>query len=1392
MQKKNFSNTFVHSLVVDMEGLCSSLLSLFLADDAISASDTATGAQVSSSASAAAALAAYASTQPARSLWSSGASLVPPLMELCLAGAASEDEMRGRLHGVVGYNRGGSVSALASELLPPPLPVVNANCRGGSVRAHAWASSVRTASSGTDELRYGPARAIERCAWSPASQSGPASCSRREGWSATAECAASWWAVSLPAPAFVARVDVAWATSSTVRSLPGAWALSSSSDFGKTWVRLGPSMRFNPPTATGIIGRAQPTPGAAASSCVSSAAVGAVVTAIRIDMFGFSRWKIQMWELAAAKSSGHPTVRARCHGIASVRVLLPDTQAPRLAPSSTLNELQALLARAAPISVKDDGGVAAVRGLLGLALAAGSFQGLLACASALLAHPLKESASLLGLCHDGKLLIDAAVNEELESPQLLAEQEKATPSAVARFDDAEATAGIAITDRGRLFTSPSGTSTGRSCAYGVTGFSSGRAMWEFVSVVDVPGDEYLCFGCGVKPRSSDHYDTSPNLWTIRAYNGEVHQGAAPAWPLPSAPAVAGGSHLKIHQSDVVRFDLDCEAGTVRVSINSVDMGIVFNRGLVGREIFPVVAAYKAEHRKGERSAFFQRCEVVGASRSYASIPLVSDDYKLLSPANGLDHEIVAGTLADDAAPSNARNGEGRHVAVAQAVTVCGVVYPCCLSLRNELMASVPTTFARYNLEQLEAASARPDHPREPLEYLLARLAVDDSSQPGARPLVFVAIVDGEVAYKSPVLRSPGDMTYMRVRVAGAKTVELQARAPESDVDANDNLAASVVKAAVLEARFVERRPWSSSAHLRGGALPRPVSGSTLASSLCLAHHLLCRLAALTEAQDEATRRCVRAAARLSRATGVPASAGLRALLVAGEALAGLAGEAANDPFLISSLPPLPAPPIARKSTLPAAFALVAATPVVPSSTTQSVQQSQGAGACAEAAVAADVAAAADLSRVLGPLCLDVCGASLDAMAALLRVLAPRAELAADTQLASPGFPTEHEDASWARAMAQHSSVARPYAAMTCDVLNLVRSHLLRLVASDLDTAALAACAVAGRGSGDGGCGASAGYDDARLCAMLRDNARALGDSYSNHTAVRSGQACVLLPMVTTPNALPTLAAAELATEHGAGGELASLARALSSLHQLLRDLVDGAGEEPADVRAAAASALDTGAAIFYSSAAARRDMLARLVDFSRSGGGAVLELQLRFPPPATAGVAAAPATGSGVMAATVAGTGDALVASVAARIARDARPERAVLLLQLEAARLGLPVTVHAAWGHFAHVLVDLSPAAAGSAAVSSALELLERGLARVFSRSGLGRWMMPAGCTDTPVPFLLSREPPTAASRALSKDNFGIARLHTRTAGTFATIDAAVLGFIDAAGGVRSGAEVT
>jgi len=90
----------------------------------------------------------------------------------------------------------------------------------------------------------------------------------------------------------------------------------------------------------------------------------------------------------------------------------------------------------------------------------------------------------------------------------------------AEFDPGCCSSGINLENGNTWMRTTSGS---RTAVYGTVGFSTGKVAWEFRSEMDTSGDEYLCYGCGIKPKSDDAYDSSSNLWMIRGYNGRVSQ-----------------------------------------------------------------------------------------------------------------------------------------------------------------------------------------------------------------------------------------------------------------------------------------------------------------------------------------------------------------------------------------------------------------------------------------------------------------------------------------------------------------------------------------------------------------------------------------------------------------------------------------------------------------------------------------------------------------------------------------------------------------------------------------------------------------------------------------------------------------------------------------------------
>ncbi|ETM42109.1 hypothetical protein L914_12188 [Phytophthora nicotianae] len=112
------------------------------------------------------------------------------------------------------------------------------------------------------------------------------------------------------------------------------------------------------------------------------------------------------------------------------------------------------------------------------------------------------------------------------------------------------------------------------------GISSGKASWKFRLDTDTQDDEMTCFGAAILPVTVNGYDSSPSLWMLRGYNGNLY---------------ARGHKLsrtigKVHPGDIVQVDVDMGEGTLAYKINGTDYGVVFT-DLVGHEVHPAVSFY---------------------------------------------------------------------------------------------------------------------------------------------------------------------------------------------------------------------------------------------------------------------------------------------------------------------------------------------------------------------------------------------------------------------------------------------------------------------------------------------------------------------------------------------------------------------------------------------------------------------------------------------------------------------------------------------------------------------------------------------------------------------------------------------------------------------------------
>ncbi|CAM9325476.1 unnamed protein product, partial [Phaeothamnion confervicola] len=149
----------------------------------------------------------------------------------------------------------------------------------------------------------------------------------------------------------------------------------------------------------------------------------------------------------------------------------------------------------------------------------------------------------------------------------------------AAFDAAEHSADVCIEDGGRLFRSTA--SSNQHCLVNV-GFRSGRAAWEFRLESDSLNDECSALGAAVKPVNSSSYESCPNMWMKRSYNGQLYHGTSAGYP-PLG---------KVHEGDIVRVELDMDAHTLSFKTNGEDEGVAFT-DVEGEEVFPAVCTYRS-------------------------------------------------------------------------------------------------------------------------------------------------------------------------------------------------------------------------------------------------------------------------------------------------------------------------------------------------------------------------------------------------------------------------------------------------------------------------------------------------------------------------------------------------------------------------------------------------------------------------------------------------------------------------------------------------------------------------------------------------------------------------------------------------------------------------------
>lgn len=135
--------------------------------------------------------------------------------------------------------------------------------------------------------------------------------------------------------------------------------------------------------------------------------------------------------------------------------------------------------------------------------------------------------------------------------------------------------GLTYLEGGKVIRSDSGSNT---LALLQAGFNSGVHVFELILEEDTLDSECSAMGIACKPVSEFAYSSS-SCRTIRCFSGALYGDNS-----------KGGDRVKIHSGMTAVFTLDMDVGTLALSVNGADQGIIFDE-LAGQTWFPCVGFY---------------------------------------------------------------------------------------------------------------------------------------------------------------------------------------------------------------------------------------------------------------------------------------------------------------------------------------------------------------------------------------------------------------------------------------------------------------------------------------------------------------------------------------------------------------------------------------------------------------------------------------------------------------------------------------------------------------------------------------------------------------------------------------------------------------------------------
>ncbi|TYZ68588.1 hypothetical protein PybrP1_010076 [[Pythium] brassicae (nom. inval.)] len=288
-------------------------------------------------------------------------------------------------------------------------------------------------------------------------------------------------------------------------------------------------------------------------------------------------------ELRICMTGLPPANRNGTYALALVQLNVPCRNALFVEPTAALHDVATWLLGA--VTHRDeDIVVEAVRALKAWALATASLSTTLLFVQLLLdldasrAAPAMKAFALeqgLALCNGIKAYRTDAAEKRLRGDGKKKSSESRKVRAL--FEPSVCSGGVTVEDAGLTVRTRE---TSYQYAAVNLGITTGKASWTFRLDNDTVDDEMTCFGAAILPVTVSGYDSSPNLWMLRGYNGNLY---------------ARGHKLsrsigKVHPGDVVQIEVDMTEGTLAYKINDTEYGVVFT-DLAGHEVYPAVSFY---------------------------------------------------------------------------------------------------------------------------------------------------------------------------------------------------------------------------------------------------------------------------------------------------------------------------------------------------------------------------------------------------------------------------------------------------------------------------------------------------------------------------------------------------------------------------------------------------------------------------------------------------------------------------------------------------------------------------------------------------------------------------------------------------------------------------------